>query len=442
MTQPVEATLAEAQAALDRDDVVGAWRVLEPLAAQTSSDRAVAHAWLTLLRVSPGRPGLVADARVILSAFPDDPELVTVGCDALIREAERRAPDEPPPEKGAAHTAVEAAQRCLERLDEAQRADRKLMGYLQINLANALRLSHLYERAERAYGAALKRDPGNGSWWFNLGLLHKAQSKFAEGLEANERALSLLGSNKPLQWNLAICATALGQGARAVQAYRAMGLACGLSASGMPEAELPPVQVRVATVGPGHGGPTSVPDQAVAFELLWVLPLSPCHGVVQTPTYRQADIDYGDVILWDAVPVGQGELDGRTVPRFPVLSVLRKGTEHRFRFVALEREPGAIERLAGPLPEGGQLFVHRPPGDGKGAPSYGKVVLAADTDLAAFRTAFFKRLQAEPVELVMPGLLEELGETAEAGKAHTMWRGIERTLEKAAASGGSGRAPA
>lgn len=440
MTADVKAALAGAQAALDAEDVPAAWRALQPLAQQMNADREVAHAWLTLLRLSPGRPGLVADAKVILGAFADDPDLVTIGCDALIREAERQAPDEPPPEKGAAHTAVAAAQGCLERLGADQRDDPTLMGYLQINLANALRLAHLYDRAELAFGAALKRGPDRGHWWFNFGLLHKAQGKYEAGLEANERALALLGPDKPILWNIAICATALGKGARAVEAYKALGLPCRVAASGMPEAELPPVQVRVATVGPGHAGPDTVPDQAVAFELLWVQPLSPCHGVVQTPTYRQADIDYGDVVLWDAVPVGTGKLDGRTVPRFRVLSVLHKGSEHRFRFVALEREAGALAALEGPVAAGGQLFVHRPPDGGKppasthGQPLYGKVVLPEDADLGAFRDAFVADVDGRPLEVVMPGLLEALGETAAAGKAHTMWRGLERTGEKARAA--------
>lgn len=432
MTDLAEA-IRQAQAALDRDDVGAAWEAIGPLAGRIAQDREVAAAWLTLLRVSPGRPGLLADIKLIVSAFADDPQLVNIACDALIREAERVAPDEPPPEGGAAHTAVVAAQRCLELLDEQARNDAERMGYLQINLANALRLSHLHERAERAFKAALKRGPEHGWWWFNYSLLHKARRAFDECLEATEEARARLGDQKPLLWNLAISATALGQGKRAAEAYAKLGIACTVAASGMPQVDgLPPVQIRVATVGPGHAGPAPVPDTAVSFELLWVAPLSPCHGVVQTASYRQGSVDYGDVVLWDAVPVGTAEHAGRRVPRFPLLAVLRAGDEHRFRFVALQRKPGAIAPLEGELPGGGLLFVHRAgPEAATSELVYGKVVLPGDADLAEFRTAFDARLASVgDVELVMPGLLEALGDTPAAGKAHTMWRGLERTIEK------------
>jgi hypothetical protein len=34
------------------------------------------------------------------------------------------------------------------------------------------------------------------------------------------------------------------------------------------------------------------------------------------------------------------------------------------------------------------------------------------------------------VQLVMPALFEALGDVAAAGKAHQMWRGLERTAQK------------
>lgn len=431
--------------ALAAGDVDAAAAALEPLSDQIPEDRTLCHASLRVLRASPGRPGLVDDVGRMMASFGQDPELATLACDALIRSAERLPIDVPPPEHGAAMLAVTIAQRCLEGLTEAQRADRQVKGYLQINLANGLRLCHLYDRALAAYGAALGTIEDNGWWWFNLGLLHKVRGSFDEGLQANERALSLLGPQRPVLWNTAICATALGQGQRAVQAYAGLGIGARVADSGMPVLErLPPVQVRVASVGPGHGGPSAVPDRSVTLELLWASPLSPCHGVVQSASYRRADVDCGDLVLWDAAPADVGERDGQPVPRFPILSLLRRGDELRLRFIALERQPGAIEALRDAMPAGSQMFVHREriergphaasaagqstPGE---APLYGKIVLPGAADLAGFRRAFDAARAAHPrVELVVPELLERLGDTPAAGKAHTMWRGIERTFEK------------
>jgi len=79
---------------------------------------------------------------------------------------------------------------------------------------------------------------------------------------------------------------------------------------------LPPMQVRVLAKGPGTGPNATVPDSSVSFELVWVAPLSPCHGVVQSATFREAPIDYGDVVLWDGAPVSVlAPLAGREGPR-------------------------------------------------------------------------------------------------------------------------------
>lgn len=419
-----------------------AFKAVAPFADIADKERDVALGLLSIWRVTPGRPGLVVEVKRLADAYPTDPEVVTRACDALIRDGERVPPDEPPPENGAAHTAMGVAQRCLEGLSEEHRANEEILAFLQTCLGNALRLAHLYDRAAAALSSAVKKRPQHGPWWFNLGLAEKQRLKFKEGLEAAQQARKIMGDERPILWNIAICATAVGDGATAVEAFNAMGMSAYVTDSGMPQIDhMPPVQVRVATMGPGHMGPSQVPDSAVSFELLWVAPLSPCHGVVISPTYRQASTDFGDVILWDAVPVGTTEFNGRKTPRFPLLAILHRGDERKYRFVALQRSPGAIDPLQGELPLGGQLFVHRervekPSGEQveTGTPDerlvYGKVVVPAGVDLAEFRAAFDARVAGCDVEFVMPGLLEDLGDTAAAGKAHTMWRGIERTVEK------------
>jgi hypothetical protein len=189
----------------------------------------------------------------------------------------------------------------------------------------------------------------------------------------------------------------------------------------------------------------------VAFEVLWVSPASPVHGVVQTAASREGAADYGDLILWDGTPVGIIEHEGRRVPRFPLLHVLRKGDEHRFRFVALEQDPGDVLAFGEALPHGALLFAHHArvemlcarcaTGDHmrkhehlKAEPHrlvYGKIVVPRSVELRDFQVALKARLaEHSKVQLVMPGLLEALGETAAAGKAHQLWRGLERTAQK------------
>src|SRR5690606_25764201 len=119
----------------------------------------------------------------------------------------------------------------------------------------------------------------------------------------------------------------------------------------------PPAQVRVLSRGAGYVTASAFPNEAAAFEVLWVQPLSPCHGVVASPCFRDAPIDYGDLVLFDPAPVSQShDADGNIVPCFPLLELLRRGDEQRLRFIAYGEREGAFDEFARGLPEGFSLF--------------------------------------------------------------------------------------
>jgi tetratricopeptide (TPR) repeat protein len=442
-----EAALERAAAALRAGDVRGALREAEGSDAELTNDAELTSAWIDLLRQAPV-PAVAHWVARALARHPAHPEVVTRGCDALIRVAERVAPDEPRPADDPARVAAEAAARCLADAPRSELA--ALEGYLHMSRANALRLARDHDGALASYRAALTLDPERGTWWFNLGLLHKARGEWSEAFAANERARPALGDDKRLLWNQAISATALGRGQDAAAALRKLGHAAQVAASGMPYVEgLPPVQVRVATVGSGLGPAAALPDQAVGLELLWVTPISPCHGVVSSAAQREAPVDFGDVVLWDAIPVGVGEHEGKPVPRFPLLALLRRGDERRFRFVALQQAEGEAAALAGALPHGAQLFIHhervellcarcasgesmrkhRHERPEEHRLAYGKLIVPGGVELAEFRRALDALLQARAgIQLVVPGLLEAVGDTPAAGKAHQLWRGLTRSV--------------
>ncbi len=454
--QDIEQVLHAVGQAIEQGDSARAWALLAPFGPEQDprwgTHLGLGRTWLTLLRITPGRTGLRQQAQALATRWAADPLMAMAACDALVRAAELQPPDEPPPADGPAEAAARIALEALERLPDDKQRDPKLGGYLHMIRGNALRLGRHFDEAVGSTRAALACNPENGDWWWNLGLVHKARHAFVDALEANERARKLLGDRKGVLWNLAICGIALGRGEVASEALRALGLPVELSAAGMPYIDgLPPVQVRAATLGSGHGGDGAELDRAVAFELLWVSPLSPCHGVVQSTTFREASVDYGDLVLWDGVPVGMTEHEGKPVPRFPLLCVLRKGDERRLRFVALEHDAGDVQALGAQLPDEAQLFVHRAKveqlcarcasGDHMRkhehtAPEahrlvYGKIVVPGSVDLKAFRVALDALLkQHSKVQLVMPALLEAVGDTQAAGKAHQMWRGLERTAVK------------
>jgi hypothetical protein len=58
---------------------------------------------------------------------------------------------------------------------------------------------------------------------------------------------------------------------------------------------------------------------------------------------------------------------------------------------------------------------------------YGKIVVEPGVDLKALRSELDGLLKRSPtVQLVLPGLLEAIGDTVAAGKAHQLWRGLEK----------------
>jgi hypothetical protein len=214
---------------------------------------------------------------------------------------------------------------------------------------------------------------------------------------------------------------------------------------------LDPVQVRLATRGPGHRVGQAVPDSALTFEILWAQPLSPCHGVLRSPTFREGGADYGDVVLWDAAPVSVSRIEGRAVPRFPLLAILEKGGERRFRFLAHERTEGALAALGEALealePEGAILYLHRSGAELSGAAygatqsekkvesnaeealHIGKLLIPAQLSLAEVASVIEDKSGAKAgLPFAVIGLHAALGDSAAEGKSRKRWGALEAAL--------------
>ncbi len=451
MAHPDPQVGAALRRAAQADDRESLWGALEPLISRLGSDAALAAVWAEALRTTPGRRTLTEEASTILEQWPRDPALVGATADALVRLAERRPIDEPPLSEGPASTAASALDRCLVGLAPAERDDPEIAGRLWALRGNALRLLGPKRHADAlaALERALALDPQRGAWHADVALLHKHARDFPRALEASRRARGLLGDHRGVLWNLAIAATATGAGQEAADAWRALGIAARAEASGLPFVEgLEPVQVRLPTLGAGHTLAPVVPDEAAGFEVVWAQPLSPCHGVIRTPTFREAIADFGDVVLWDGAPATVVERDGRPVPRFPLLGVLKAGEERRFRFLALQQKADDVARLGESLPDdvvlyqhgervetvcprcaAGQTLVrheHLPAEEHRIA--FGKLVVPASHDLAAFERALEDARRAHPgVRMAVPALYETLGDTKRAGAHHKRWGEIERT---------------
>lgn len=435
------------------EDLEATWKDLLRRRAQLIEDPQLAGLALGLIEEMGNRPAHRDVLHDLTRAWSRDWRLLLSAASMLVEQAGRRGMDEPPlAEEGPASWAAAGLQRCLDSLDEAERTDPAIAGNLYAMLGNALRLCGPGRDAEaqEAFTRAIELDPDRGEWWYDAGLLDKWRGRFDEGYAANELARMHLGDERPVLWNLAICATALGKAEEAVDTWRELGIEARVDRSrGMPYvAGLPPLLVRVLSRTPETDATSQLPDRAVGFELVWVAPLSPCHGVVQSPTFRDAPIDYGDLVLWDGAPVAAHETTNGTVPVFPLLEILRYGDERRLPFIAMEREPGALEGLEADLPEGTRVFVRQErvhhhcaacetgephehlEADADAAPAAtnlvrGKIIVQPLQDLRSFADAWEGALRQRAVSASLPSLYEQLRDSKRAGQEHQAWRGIE-----------------
>jgi hypothetical protein len=264
-------------------------------------------------------------------------------------------------------------------------------------------------------------------------------------LTAFEKARAKLGELRPLLFHVALAAVAVGEHETARGALRALGFR--VEGEGRPFVpDLPETEIRLPTLGTGHASFALVPDQAAGFERAWIQPLSPVHGVVRTPTFREATADFGDVVLVDPAPVGHAIEGGKRRPILGVLGVLAPGDERRLRFLALEQTEGQTAALGAGLPEGCTFYLHgtrieqicprcaagetltkhqhEKPEEHRAA--YGKVIVPAAVPLAEVRTALERPHPG--VLFAIPSLYEALKDTPAAGKAHKTWGVIERGL--------------
>jgi tetratricopeptide (TPR) repeat protein len=201
----------------------------------------------------------------------------------------------------------------------------------------------------------LKKRPKEARWWFNLGLFHKRRGRFAAAIDCQKKAMEAGGESEAAHWNVAICATALSDGAQAMKAWEALKIPVNQGFDNMPQVpESGRVQVRVSNAGPVASMDVLVEPE---YEYLWVQVHSPCHGRIATPTLTDLPVDYHDLVVWDAAPVNFTTIDGQQLPQFPLLAILKTDTTHRYRFTAIQPEASVVEDLADDFPDGMFLYV-------------------------------------------------------------------------------------
>ncbi len=381
----LDAALQVAARALDAQDPHTAHAALAPFADRLPDDPELARLWAGLLHHVADPAALTAELGRFAQVWLQAPTVLQVAADAAVRWCRQRPLASPAEREPVARAAAEALRRCL----HARGGGRGPVERHALHLGLAAALVEIGpsvdDDALTAFELALEAQPDDGAGFFALARLHTRRGRWRKGLDATRHALTLTDA-PPLHWNLAVCATALGDATTAETAWRALAHDPIRAAHGVPGevwvADLPPVEVCLTpttldVTGAPAGGPWAV-------EAVWVQPLSPAHGRVAHPTRLDGAADFDDVVLWDGTPLSFRPVDGRDVPRFAALAVLRTGRARTVRVSGALPYPKALMRVDAALPAGAFVHPFDPPRKG---PFEGKLVCPRGADLDTVRAA-------------------------------------------------------
>lgn len=398
------AAVSRALAHLGQDDAAGAFKVLEPHLDDLAEDVDLARVWAGVVGHLSDPVALATEIGRFAEAWGSEPRVMLPAVHAAVRWCRRFPLARKAIRDPVARSGAEAARRCLHALGGATH-DPDVRHGLHLALAEALVEvgPALDDDALTAFELALQTRPEDAAGWLALARLHTRRGRFAKGRDATQHALSLEHSAAG-HWNLALCATALGEAETAVDAWRSVDHDAVLNREGEAAvAGLEAVEVYLAADTPRVGQELERRVEAGdphAVESVWVRPISPCHGRLVSATRLDLPADFDDVILWDGTPVDFRHADGKDVPRFRALAILREGRAQTRRVRGALPFPKALIKVHQGLPEG--CFVHPFAQPGKG-PFEGKFVFPRALDPeAAWRhlraAAAEAEVQVEAVE--------------------------------------------
>lgn len=314
-----------------------------------TKDAGDAAAWLRAVKAA-GRASEERDEiEKLAAAWPGDLEIARLACVALCEIVDGRAADETIGADDPARAAAAVARRALAAVDDLAGADPRRLGPLFAAYGNALRLCgpDNDSQAIAAFDSAMALT-GDPALAFDRALLHKQRGQWRDALTWFDRYLAGDPDDEAALNNVGICATALGMGERAADAWRALGFdGVSVGDDGLARvANLPPVKLRLPVAGD--------PDQSrPGFEHVWVRSLSPCHGEILNPPIYPVPAGYSDIVLYDRAAVGWAELDGRRVPRVPLLLLLWRGDAEVFELAC---DPTDVDAVEAALPEGASIY--------------------------------------------------------------------------------------
>ncbi|MGL6041772.1 MAG: hypothetical protein ACRC01_11325 [Deefgea sp.] len=188
--------------------------------------------------------------------------------------------------------------------------------------------------AEQHFLAALAIDEQDAVTNFDLGLLYKYQSRWAESLRYNRRAAELNPEDEAAWWNLGIAATAISDWQAASKAWEFFGISLDATATVAPDLKLGLIPVRIT--------------QDDHVEVLWANRLDPARAQIVSVPMPDCGVRFHDIVLIDGAPRGTRILQGKEVPVFDWLEFWQRSSYSTYvieAIVAKELEVNTLSEL-------------------------------------------------------------------------------------------------
>ena len=334
----LEEALESARAAIRGGDLASAGATLSPWLAEARGDLEVASLWLQLLGEVSHAGQLARELRRLASDWAEEARIHrAIGLTALrwaranrsrwerraqplTGEALLEAPDQ------LAATAIERHLRGARSVSAEQRID---LLFLRAELL-ALGGAEAEDEAMRVLEEALQQRPDEGGGWYLLSRIHSRRARW-EKAEAALQAIHGTLEHPAIDWQSALCGTALGLGERAVERWQKLSHDAVVGRDLRPiVAGLEPVELRLTNRMRGADTPSEELAQPPAGapwaeEIVWVQPLSPAHGRLMHPSHGQFPADFGALVIWEGEPLSFRNFQGREVPCFPAIACLERG---------------------------------------------------------------------------------------------------------------------
>ena len=356
--------------ALAQDRPQEAVEALAPFAEQTRDDEELARVWSAMMGWVDDIDHLERELRRLARSWAATPTVVLEMSRSISRVWSRREGPLPfAARESVVGLGVDILDVCISEAPPPKPEDRAAL-YRQRAALLALAGPLGDERALSDLDVALSLTPDDAAGWFQLARLHLARGRWEKSALATEQALAHGYDELRGGWNLAVALTAHApkrppevrslKAAWSLAGHEAFSEASVTDQSGREVAGgLDKILVSLHSQMVSLGGWDL--EREWSSEVVWVQPLSPCHGRVIHPTITQLPADFDDLILWDPHPTRFERIEGEERPIMSALAILERGAAISRPLPRPVLDEARLRALNEALPQG--VFFDQPPLD-------------------------------------------------------------------------------